>query len=111
MARRKTDKYVITELKPLSKRGTFRPGHDDHIGDDFHLRLLNTDEDIIKGGFYAESVWLWPGGKYPATPEPRKHYHHFDEIVAFIGTATDPPNDLCGEIEIWLEDEKQVLTK
>jgi hypothetical protein len=31
--------------------------------------------------------------------------------LAFFGTDRGDPNDLCGELEIWLEDEKHVITK
>ena len=106
----KTDKYLITELKPLSKRGTFRPGHDDREGDEAHLRVLNVDEDIIKGAFFMESVWIWPTDK-EVVAEPQTHTHEFDELVAFIGTDTENPHDLGGEIEMWLDGEKHTITK
>ena len=37
--------------------------------------------------------------------------HANDEMITFFGTDYSRPNDLCGEIEIWLEDEKFILTK
>jgi len=37
--------------------------------------------------------------------------HDFDEILGFCGTNFDDPTDLCGEIELWLGDEPQILTK
>jgi hypothetical protein len=112
MSRTKYGKQIITELMPVSKRATPRHGHDDIEGDKAHLRLLNIDEDIVKGAFYAESVWIWPGADiYPAAAEPRTHTHEFDEIIAFIGTDTKHPHDLCGEIELWLDGEKHTLTK
>ena len=35
----------------------------------------------------------------------------FDKIIGFFGNDASKPYDLGGEIEIWLEDEKQVITK
>jgi len=32
-------------------------------------------------------------------------------LIAFFGTNYDDPHDLCGEIELWLEDEQYVMTK
>jgi hypothetical protein len=39
------------------------------------------------------------------------HTHDTDEIIGFFGNNPKDPYDLGGEIEIWLEDEKYILTK
>jgi hypothetical protein len=39
------------------------------------------------------------------------HTHPFDEVIAFVGTNPDDPQDLGGEIELWLEDEPYILAK
>ena len=59
-----------------------------------------------------ECVWIWPGPElYPTKAEPRAHAHDFDEVITFFGTDFKDPYDLCGEIELWLEDEQHILTK
>ena len=35
----------------------------------------------------------------------------FDEVIAFFGTDPDDIHDLCGEVELWLGDEKHIIDK
>ena len=78
-----------------------------------HTKMLSLDDSVLKGSFYTEAVWIWPGGNdiYPETAEPNAHAHDYDETIAFFGTDFKNPNDLCGEIELWMEDEKFMLTR
>jgi hypothetical protein len=77
------------------------------------MKILSLDESVLKGSFYTEAVWIWPGGSdiYPETAEPNSHAHDYDETIAFFGTDFKNPNDLCGDIEFWMEDEKFNLTR
>ena len=111
MAESKYGNYIITELKQGSRAPA--PGQDSTPPGNplSHTPLLNLDGHIIEDAFYVECVWIWPGDFYPETAEPRKHAHDYDEVVTFFGTDPDNPNDLCGEIEFWLEDERHILTK
>ena len=72
------------------------------------LRLAYLDDEVIKGGFYVENVWFFKGSDeisvYP-------HKHDYDEVLTFFGSNSEDPYNLNGEIELWLEDEKHVLTK
>ena len=113
MAESKYGKYIITELKSSSKSSTTRQiSPDDIAGMKSHLKLLYLDDDILQGALYVECVWIWPGSEYyPTKAEPNAHAHDFDEVITFFGTNYEAPNDLCGEIELWLEDEKHILTK
>jgi hypothetical protein len=55
---------------------------------------------------------MWSGSEYyPTTAEPEAHAHDFDEVITFFGTNLEDPHDLCGEIELWLEDEQHIITK
>jgi hypothetical protein len=97
----KYGKYIITELKP-----DISPGGEDH------LKLIYLDNEVIEGAFYVECVWIWPGLKsYPTKSGAKAHTHDFDEVITFFGTNPEDPHDLCGEIELWLEDEKHILNK
>jgi len=113
MAELKSGKYVITELKP-----NFRQAPSDRSPEDIakaeksHLQLLYLDDTVIKGAFYMECVWIWPEKEcYPTVAEPNAHVHDFDEVITFSGTDFKEPYNLCGEIELWLNDEKHILTK
>ena len=44
-------------------------------------------------------------------PGPKPHSHPFDEIFTFFGTDFNNPEDLCAEIEFYLEEEPVKLTK
>lgn len=72
--------------------------------------VLWLDEKIIKDAFYMEVCLVGPGTK--STGEMVKpHIHEFDEIIGFVGTDAENPEDLGGEVIIRLDDEKYVLTK
>jgi hypothetical protein len=100
MTESKYGKYIITELKPSIA-----------AGGQGHLKLIYLDDEVIKGAFYVECAWIWPGCELYPTAEPEAHTHDFDEVITFFGTNPEDPYDLCGEIELWLEDEKHILTK
>jgi hypothetical protein len=57
-----------------------------------------------------ELVMLEPGNK--STGEwVKPHTHEEDEILGFVGTSLQNPHELNGEVELWLGDEKHMLTK
>jgi hypothetical protein len=57
-----------------------------------------------------EVDFIEPGSKRPKT-WVKAHTHEQDEIIGFVGTDVKNPQDLKGEIELWMEDEKHILTK
>ena len=70
-------------------------------------RIRYLDDDIVNGAFYTECCWFWKGSDRGAGP----HTHDFDEVLTVFGTNPDDPEDLCGEVELWLGDEKHIITK
>jgi hypothetical protein len=133
----KYDKYICTELTKNIRLPRHREWERDMIGDGpwegYHRSLEHvvwTDKDVMPGSFYSEMVWQW-GNKYPnihpppvITPElieemKKKyggyglspHTHPFPELLAFFGTDMAHPEDLRGEVELWMEDEKYVFTE
>jgi hypothetical protein len=108
-------KYVLTELQRDSRDAGLPPGIDPAVisNTKSHRKVLSLDDTVLKGSFYVESVWIWPGGPdvYPETAEPNAHAHEYDETIAFFGTDFNNSNDLCGEIEIWMESEQLILTR
>ena len=107
--------YVLTELRRDSRDAALAPGIDPAVVSNTksHTKVLSLDDTVLKGSFYVESVWIWAGRAdiYPETAEPNAHAHGYDETIAFFGTDFDNPNDLCGEIEFWMEDEKLILIR
>ena len=107
MAERKHDKYIITKAKSDLTLPEFRRERDD-VAAGFSTPLIYLDNDILKGAFYVECAWFWKGQD---KSEVEAHTHPFDEVITFFGTDPEDPEDLCGEVEIWLEDEQYILAK
>jgi hypothetical protein len=107
MAETKYGKHIITGTKADLEQPAFRQDAED-VAAGNHTRLIYLDDDVIKGAFYVECVWYWKGSERSIVDA---HTHPFDEVITFFGTNPDDPEDLCGEVELWLEDEKHILTK
>jgi hypothetical protein len=107
-------RYIITELK----EGGVRPssGVSDVPGGDCRTeRVLGVDDDTVPGAFFSEYLWHFPdlmgGSGQTGRPGPVSHTHSFEEVIGFVGTNSDDLSDLGGEIELWLEDERFLLTR
>ena len=71
-------------------------------------RLLDLDN--VEGSFYTDFVWLWKGSAKGNSEV--EHSHDFDEVLGFIGSkGRQNPNDLGGEIEVWVGGEKHLINK
>jgi hypothetical protein len=107
MAEYKHSKHIITKTKSDLTLPAFRREALKTAGDT-RTAMAYLDDDVFKGAFYCECVWFWKGMD---KPEVEAHTHPFDEVITFFGTNPKDPEDLGGEVEIWLEDEKITLTK
>jgi len=107
MAERKFEKYIITKTKSTRTLPGFRRERS-NVATEFQTPLIFLDDKVLKGAFYVECDWFWKGTDKVNVDA---HTHSFDEVIAFFGTDPDDPEDLCGEVEFWLEDEKYILTK
>jgi hypothetical protein len=97
MGELKYAKYIITDAEPNDPELNF-----------MRTRLLFSGDNIIPGALCVNCVWYWKGSDTVTT---KAHTHDCDEIIAFIGTNPDDFHDLGGEVEIWLGNEKYLLTK
>lgn len=111
MTESKYGKYIVTQyLSDEEKIARGRTPDKREPGVPFANGLLWLDEKIVKGAFYMELVMLEPGSK--STGEwVKPHTHEMDEILGFVSTSVDHPHELRGEVELWLDDEKHILTK
>ena len=112
MAETKYGKFIVTELKkniveapwspPLTKAGGGQGG-----------RILFMDDEVVPGAFYIETVWILPRteGETAKRVGTKAHTHDYDEVIAFYGTDPNHPGDLGAEAELWLDDEKHILTR
>ncbi len=96
-------KYVVTELKIPEEKHKIAADYAKYA-----TRILWLDENVVEGAFHMNTAWYL---KAATTLEDVPHVHDTDEIIGFFGSDPANPHDLGGEIEIWLEDEKQVITK
>jgi hypothetical protein len=102
MKKSKYSKYVVTELKTPD----FTP---EAIAsyNRFAKRILWMDQNVVEGAFQMNCSWYLK----PSSHLSKSHTHDSDEIIGFFGNNSENPNDLGGEVEFWIEDEKFTLTK
>lgn len=99
-----TSKLIVTTLRMPE----FRQKVDAEYSK-YATRILWLDENVVPGAFHMNTAWyLRPT---PTTLESRPHTHDSDEIIGFFGNDPADPYDLHGEVEIWLEDEKHVISR
>ena len=103
MARSKYGKYIVTELKIPEEKQKIAAEYSKYA-----TRILWMDDKVVEGAFHMNTSWFL---KPATTLEPTPHTHDTDEIIGFFGSNPQDPYDLGGEIEIWLEDEKHILTR
>ena len=80
------------------------------IYDKFSHRIVWIDGNVVPGAFQMNTAW------YSAVPERDpiflEHCHDdADELIGFLGSDPDNPNDLGGEIEFTINGEAHLLTK
>ena len=117
MPKTKYGKYIINELIQPAEEPAWNPPVS-AASKGKGGRVLYLDSKIVPGAFYMECVWIMP--RPPLSPVeieaakrrgPGSHSHDYDEVIAFFGTNHDDPYDLGAEVELWLGDEKHIVTK
>ena len=102
MAARKYQKYII---ETANVPEAFVKMHSQPS--DNKSRVIWLDDNVLKGAFFLSCRWY----THPMGDKDENHAHDFDEVLGFIGSDWEDPSKLNGEIELWLEDEKYILTK
>jgi hypothetical protein len=97
MSKLKYVQYLISEPNPNLPEFAF-----------MRTRILHSSKDIVSGALWTNCVWYYKGSDSVLT---KAHTHDCDEIIAFIGSNPNDPHDLGGEIEMWMSDEKYVITR
>ena len=104
------ERYIVTKLKWDVGEAPWTPKYDDNEG----TRLLSLDNEVLKGAFYMETAWFWPGD-WPKTKGEdgviKAHTHDFPEVIAFVGTDTSDIYDLGGVLEVWIDGRQNVMDK
>ena len=109
--------YEYSEAVPTAEKGAFADylveGYNpvDGIKSDapegFLQHLIFLDSKKIKDAPYMETVWF----KKTNDTSPAPHEHEFDELVAFISSDPDDPQNLGAEISITIDGEPVVVTE
>ena len=117
MPKTKYGNLIVTELKHPSSEPAWNPPVST-AGGGKGGRVLYMDSALVPGAFYMETVWVFPRPRLsPQEYEARKkvspgpHSHDYDEVIAFFGSDYNNPHDLNAEVELWLGDEKHIITK
>jgi hypothetical protein len=71
--------------------------------------LMTTNEGIQKGFFTVDCSWLWSGAAW--TSVGMSHTHNFSHVIGLAGGHSDDPQDMGGEITVWLDGNKEVITR
>jgi hypothetical protein len=99
----KFGKYIVNTLQMPESKKKIAAEYEKYA-----KRILWLDDDVVEGAFHMNTAWYL---KAASSLENTPHTHDTDEIIGFFGNNPEDPYDLGGEIEIWLEDEKHILTK
>jgi hypothetical protein len=76
---------------------------------DMLTQITYLDSEVLPGAYYAESSWLYRA--YPDKVWVKSHTHDSDEVFGLYGSDPENPNELNGEIELWIGGEKYLITK
>ena len=107
MTETKYGKYIVTELKHQIEDAPWTPVYKPEE----LTRVLWLDSEVVEGAFHVATAWFWPPLAERTESDVQPHKHEYDEVLAQFGTNPEDPHDLCGEMEIWMDDEKHVITK
>jgi len=71
-------------------------------------RILHLEDDMARGAFYVDFVWIYEGTGAAPAPE---HTHEWPELIAMAGCDPEHPHDLGGKMSIVLGDEDHIIEK
>ncbi|MBN1161324.1 MAG: hypothetical protein JXA17_05215 [Dehalococcoidales bacterium] len=108
MQKTKYGKYIVyNSIIPPSEGA---PPPPPPSGERTGASVLYVDNTILKGAFYFSCALIWKASDRGSPPTAHCHYD-YDEYIGFAGSNPKNPQDLCGEVEVWLDDEKHVINK
>lgn len=107
MSENKYENYIVTGVRPDLQLADFRINTNDFVPG-METRLVHLDDKTLPGSFYVSCFWFWKGSEEVLV---KPHVHDYDEVLALIGTNYADPENLGGEVEFWMDDEKYLITK
>jgi hypothetical protein len=101
----KYQKYIIDKYIPSEEETNRNATRPDRLARLQHI--VRMDNEIVPGSFQIGFIWAL--GASTVKEELAAHVHDYNEVLGWIGTDWKNPNDLGGEIEFWIEDEKYII--
>ncbi|OFV84309.1 MAG: hypothetical protein A2W26_02685 [Acidobacteria bacterium RBG_16_64_8] len=108
MKQTKYAKYFITETPRHPEHPESRD-RVSHVPWCDSLYIDNELDGAVPGAFYLETCMVLRTGSLDSLME--SHTHAFDEYLVFLGTDPEDHLDLRGEVELWVGDEKHMITR
>jgi hypothetical protein len=71
--------------------------------------LMTADETVQKSFFSVDCTWLWSSAA--KGPAGQSHTHNFDHVIGIVGGRPEDPQDLGGEVTVWLDGHEEVITR
>jgi hypothetical protein len=72
--------------------------------------IITVDADTVPGAeFYSDTKWILPGSGDVKLCE--SHTHEFNEVLGFFGYNYDNIQDLGAELEITIDNEKNIVDR
>jgi hypothetical protein len=107
MAETKYGKYIISGVpdKEKEKVAKMYEGKGEMPG----KMLLYTDGQYNEEAYYFTTQWVYRPSEEGIPPIT--HDHSYNEYLGFFGSDTNNPEDLCGEVELSIGDEKHTITR
>lgn len=103
----KNAKYAVDKPKVDAKYPPYRVENDPKIV----KPIVQVDADTVPGAeFYAEAKWIVPGSE-KEIKLCESHTHDFNEVLGFFGFNYDNIQDLGAELEITIDNEKNIVDR
>jgi hypothetical protein len=91
--------------KYFALAGMAKPEHVHLVPESAHIHSVRMDGSVYPGCMFSDVCWI-------TGPLRRDDFfkHKSDELLVFIGSDKDDPENLNAEIELWIENDKITLT-
>lgn len=86
-----------------------KAGDEMHVDTDRVKFPIYVDSEVVVGAHYFMAASFL--GTIEQGAPPFEHTHDYDEYLVFLGTNHENPRDLGGEVEVWIDGEKHIVTK
>ena len=107
----KFDKYFISETPPNPLHPQTRNKVSDFPWRNLPISVNGELDGTLPGAFWIEPNIVMRTNEGGPETGTKPHVHDFDEYLLFMSFDPDDTENLGGEVELWMEDEKHIFTK